>query len=136
MGPPVEGIIPLPRLDLHELADQIEALGRRETGHRIALGLDAKARSALPGGRNPVVGNGLLHCDKLAGRLYKTHTTVCVLYVAKSLAMFSNFVPRRWCVNWGSGYRRPLAADGPLVRKSVKSGHPTRMSPCPVCATS
>ena len=65
LGPSVEGIAPLPRFHLDELADQIEPLGRGEPGDRLALGLDAEPGSALPGGGNAVIGNGLLHRDKL-----------------------------------------------------------------------
>ena len=96
LRPSVEGIAPLPRFDLDEFGDQLEAFGRGEPDDGLPLGLDAEPGSALPGGGDPVVGNGLLHRDKLAGLLYKTHTTVCVLYVAKSLALFGNFFPNGW----------------------------------------
>ena len=57
-APAVEGVgrdhRSLSRLDLHELGGQFEAFGRRATRNRLALGFDAKAGTALPGGGNPI----------------------------------------------------------------------------------
>jgi hypothetical protein len=89
----VEGIRPLPCFDLDELGGEVKVLRRCEPLDGLALRFNAEARSALPSGGYAIVGNGLLHRDKLSGRLYKIHTTVCVLYVAKYLATFSNFAP-------------------------------------------
>ena len=94
LGAPVEGIVPFPGLDLNELGGEVEPLGCGKPGHRIALGLDAESGSTLAGGGDAIVGNGLLHRDKLCGGLYKTHTTVCVLCVAKYLVKKRNFVSK------------------------------------------
>ena len=42
LGPSVEGVAPLPRLDLHELGGEFEAFGRSKAGDSLPLGLDAE----------------------------------------------------------------------------------------------
>jgi hypothetical protein len=79
---PFQGVGALAGLDLRELGDQRVALGLGEPGDCCALGLDAEPRAALPGGGDPVVGNGMLHSDKNPPLPYRQHTTVCRLYVA------------------------------------------------------
>ena len=79
---PVEGIGTLAGLDLGELGDEGVALGLGEAGDGGPLRLDAEARSALPGGGDPIVGDGMLHSDKDPPLPYRQHTTVCRLYVA------------------------------------------------------
>jgi hypothetical protein len=36
----------------------------------------------------------MLHVRRTLAALYKSHTTVCVLYVANLMALFSNLTPR------------------------------------------
>jgi hypothetical protein len=49
VGTAVQRVRALTRLHLHELPDHFETFGSRELNQRVALGLDAETRAALPG---------------------------------------------------------------------------------------
>ncbi|SDB58774.1 hypothetical protein SAMN02982931_04733 [Bauldia litoralis] len=82
---PVQGVRPFAGFDLGELGDEGVALCLGEARNGSPLRLDTEARSTLPGGGYAVVGDGMLHGDKLTLLPYKPHTTVCRLYVANTM---------------------------------------------------
>jgi hypothetical protein len=65
LWPAVEGIGTLAGLGLDDLGCQDEARCLREAFDGSPLGFDAEAETALPGGRDAVVGDGMLHGDKV-----------------------------------------------------------------------
>jgi hypothetical protein len=64
LGSTVEGIGSLAGLDLGELGDERVALSLGEAGNGGPLRFYPEAGFALPGGRDAVVGDGMLHGDK------------------------------------------------------------------------
>jgi hypothetical protein len=65
LRPTIESISAFAGFDLHELANDLKIFCLGKPGDGVALGFDAEARSTLAGRGNAVVGDGLLHSDKL-----------------------------------------------------------------------
>jgi hypothetical protein len=53
----IQGVDALARLDLDILAGELQLLGFSETPDRLALSVEAKARAALPVGRDAQLGD-------------------------------------------------------------------------------
>jgi hypothetical protein len=88
LRPPLERIGALAGGCLDELGEESKAGGLGEAGDGGLLRLDAEAGAALPLGRDPVVGDGGRH-RRLLRSSYKRHTTVCRLYVEKTLMLLA-----------------------------------------------
>jgi hypothetical protein len=65
LRPPIECVRSLASFDFDKFIEDLEAFHRSETHDRVLLGFYAQAGSALAGGRDAVVGDGMLHSDKL-----------------------------------------------------------------------